>query len=129
MASTGKAALDDSVAAEIVEREMVQELRPALTSREFIRFASGGASTVASFPLWTDPGAATAPTDDLSEIASTALADTQVSATAAEVGFRVDVTDLVKPNSYMLNPDGTVSFDPDEMFKLPDFDNEEDEWR
>jgi hypothetical protein len=96
MASTGKAALDDSVAAEIVEREMVQELRPALTSREFIRFATGGPSTVASFPLWTDPGAGAAPADDLSEIASTALADTQVSATAAEVGFRVDVTDLVK---------------------------------
>lgn len=95
MASTGKAALDDSVFAEIVEAHMVQELRPAQTSRDFIRFATGGPSSVASFPLWTDPGAAAAPTDDLSEIASTALADTQVSATAAEVGFRVDVTDLI----------------------------------
>lgn len=96
MASTGKAALDDSVFAEIVEAQMVQELRPAMTSREFLRFANKGPSTVASFPLWTDPGAAAAPTDDLSEIASTALADTQVSATAAEVGFRVDVTDLIR---------------------------------
>lgn len=96
MATTGKAALDDSVFAEIVEREMVQELRPALTSREFIRFASGGPSTVASFPLWGDPGSAAQPTDDLSDIASTVLSDTQVSATAAEVGFRVDVTDLIK---------------------------------
>ena len=96
MASTGKAALDDSVFAEIVEREMVQELRPATTSREFLRFATGGPSTVASFPLWGDPGSAAAPVDDLSDIASTALSDTQVSATAAEVGQRVDVTDLIK---------------------------------
>lgn len=96
MASTGKAALDVSVFAAIVQSEMVRELRPAMTSREFIRFATKGASTVASFPLWTDPGAAAAPTDDLSEITSTALADTQVSVTAAEVGFRVDVTDLIR---------------------------------
>lgn len=96
MASTGKAALDVSVFAAIVQSEMVRELRPAMTSREFIRFATKGASTVAQFPLWTDPGAAAAPTDDLSEIASTALADTQVQATAAEVGFRVDVTDLIR---------------------------------
>ena len=96
MASTGKAALDVSVFAAIVQSEMVRELRPAMTSREFIRFATKGASTVAQFPLWTDPGAAASPTDDLSEISSTALADTQVQATAAEVGFRVDVTDLIR---------------------------------
>lgn len=96
MATTGKAALDDSVAAEVVEQEMVQELRPAMTSREFIRFAVGGNSSVASFSLWGDPGAAAAPTDDLSDIASTALSDTQQSATAAEVGFRVDISDLAK---------------------------------
>jgi len=96
LASTGKAALDDSVFAEIVESKMVQELRPALTSREFLRFATGGASSVASFPLWGDPGSAAAPADDLTEISSTALSDSQVSATAAEVGFRVDVTDLVR---------------------------------
>jgi hypothetical protein len=96
MASTGKAALDDSVAAEVVEAMMLQELRPAMTSREFILFAVGGNSAVASFPVWGDPGAAAAPTDDLSEIASTALSDTQNSATAAEVGFRVDVTDLLR---------------------------------
>lgn len=96
MASTGKAALDDSVFAEIVEAQMVQELRPAMTSRDFLRFATKGPSTVASFPLWTDPGAATAPSDDLTEVSSTALADSQQSATAAEVGFRVDVTDLIR---------------------------------
>lgn len=96
MASTGKAALDDSVFAEIVDSVMVRELRPAMTSREFIRFGAKGPSTVHSFPLWGDPGSAAAPTDDLSEITSTALSDTQQSATAAEVGFRVDITDLIR---------------------------------
>lgn len=96
MASTGKAALDDSVAAEIVESRMVRELRPAMTSRSFLRFAVPGNSSVASFPLWGDPGAAAAPADDITDIASTALSDTQQSATAAEVGFRVDVSDLLR---------------------------------
>jgi len=96
MAATGKAALDDSVFAELVESRMVRELRPALTSRQFVRFGAKGPSTVRSFPLWGDPGSAAAPTDDLSEISSTALSDTQVSATAAEVGLRVDVTDLIR---------------------------------
>jgi hypothetical protein len=96
MAATGKAALDDSVAAEVVQTQMIPELRPAMTSRAFLRFAVPGPSTVASFPLWGDPGSAASPTDDLSEIASTALSDTEQSATAAEVGFRVDVTDLIR---------------------------------
>jgi len=96
MASTGKAALDDSVFAELVEAQMVQELRPAMTSREFLRFATPGPSTVASFPLWGDPGAAAAPADDITEIASTAMSDTQQSATAAEVGFRIDISDLIR---------------------------------
>ena len=96
MPSTGKAALDDSVAAEVVEAEMVRELRPAMTSREFIRFAVGGNSSVASFALWGDPGAAAAPADDITNIDSTPLSDSQVSATAAEVGFRVDISDVAR---------------------------------
>jgi hypothetical protein len=96
MATTGKVALDDSVQAEVVETRMVQELRPANTSRVFLREAVGGNSTVVSFPLWGDPGAATVPTDDLTDITSTALSDTQQSITAAGIGFRVDISDLVK---------------------------------
>lgn len=111
MASTGKAALDDSVFAEIVESRMVPELRPALTSRGFVRFATGGPSTVASFPLWGDPGAATSPADDITDITSTALSDTQVSATAAETGFRVDVSDVLKathPSNIIAEATGMV---------------------
>lgn len=44
-------------------------------------------------------------------------------------GAMISTSDPVKPNSYMLNPDGTVSFNPDEMFTLPDLEHEEDEWR
>lgn len=112
MASTGKAALDDSVFAEIVEARMVQELRPAMTSREFIRFANKGPSSVASFPLWGDPGAASAPSDDITDITSTVLSDTQQSATAAEVGFRVDVSDLIRethPGDLYAEVSGMVS--------------------
>jgi hypothetical protein len=96
MASTGKAALDDSVAAEVVEAQMIPELRPAMTSREFVRFAVGGNTSVASFALWGDPGAASAPADDVTDISSTAMSDSQQSATAAEVGFRIDISDLAR---------------------------------
>lgn len=96
MAGTGISALGDSIFAELVQSRVVQELRPANTSREFVRFATKGPSNVASFPLYGDPGAATAPSDDITDISSTALSDTQVSATAAEVGIRVDVSDMVR---------------------------------
>ena len=96
MAATGKAALDDSVFAAIVESQVVQELRPAMTSREFLRFATGGSSTVATFPLWTDPGPATAPASDITDLSSTAMADTKQQATAAEIGFRIDISDVIR---------------------------------
>jgi hypothetical protein len=96
MASTGVAAVGDQIASEVVETRVVKELRPAMTSRVFLRQAVGGYSNVASFPLWGDPGAATAPADDLTEIASTALSDTSQDVTAAGIGFRVDITDLAK---------------------------------
>jgi hypothetical protein len=96
LAGTGISALGDSIFAELVQDRVVQELRPAMTSRSFVRFAAKGPSNVASFPLYGDPGAATAPSDDITDITSTAMSDTQVSATAAEVGLRIDVSDLVR---------------------------------
>ena len=96
MASTGATALADTIFAEIVESRVLEELRPANTTRDFLWFATKGPSQVASFGTWGDGGAAAAITDDLSEIASTALSDTQASATASGVGFRVDVTDFVR---------------------------------
>jgi hypothetical protein len=96
MASTGVTALADTIFAEIVQSRVLDELRPANTTRDFIWFATKGPSQVASFGPWGDAGAASAITDDLSEIASTAMSDTQASATAAGVGFRIDVTDFVR---------------------------------
>jgi len=96
MASTGISAVADQIAAEVVEARTIKELRPAMTSRMFLREAVGGYSNIVSFPAWGDPGAASAPTDDLSEITSTVLSDTQASVTAAGIGFRVDITDLAK---------------------------------
>ena len=96
MASTGAAALNDTIFAEIVESKVLPELRPANTSRDFLWFATKGPSQIASFGTWGDPGAAAAITDDLSEIGSTAMSDSQASATASGIGFRIDVTDFVR---------------------------------
>jgi len=86
--------MGDSILTETIEAQIIPEVRPAMTSREFLKFATDKRSLVANYPILGDPGAASSVTDDLSEITSTALSDTQVAVTAAEVGFRVDVTDL-----------------------------------
>lgn len=112
MATTQYSSLDSITWAEIVQAEVVRELRPANTSRDFIRFAQPGPSTVASFPLWGDPGAAAAITDELSDLSSTVLSDTSIEATAAEVGFRVDVSDVLRttyPGSAVAEVSGMVS--------------------
>lgn len=96
MAATGATALADTIFAEIVESRVLPELRPANTTRDFLWFAAKGPSQVASFGTWGDPGAAAALADDLTEISNTAMSDTQASATAAGVGFRIDVTDFVR---------------------------------
>lgn len=96
MATTGATALADTIFAELVEGRVQDEVRPAMTSRDFIWFAAKGPSQVASFGEWGDPGAASALTDDLSEISSTVMSDTQASATASGVGFRIDVSDFVR---------------------------------
>jgi hypothetical protein len=96
MATTGIVALADTIFAEIIESRVQDEVRPANTSRDFIWFAAKGPSQTASFGEWGDGGAATVPTDDLSEIASTALSDTQAGVTATGKGFRIDITDFVR---------------------------------
>lgn len=44
-------------------------------------------------------------------------------------GFIDQPTVEPEKKSYLINADNTVSFNPDEMFKLPDPDDEEDDWR
>lgn len=96
MASTGLVALGDSRFAALVQSEVIEELRPAETTKSFLKKAIGGNSTVANFPLIGDPGPATAPADDITDLTSTAMSDTAPSVTAAEVGLRIDVSDLVQ---------------------------------
>lgn len=52
----------------------------------------------------------------------------------ANVGTIITPDDEIKPNSYLIDPDGSVSFNPDEMFRLPTQDQIEegldnDDWR
>lgn len=96
MATTGATALADTIFAEIVQPRVLEELRPAMTTRDFLWFAVKGPSQVASFGTWGDVGSGAALTNDLSEISSTAMSDSQASATAAGVGFRIDVSDFVR---------------------------------
>lgn len=83
--------------AEVVGNDVLAELRAALTSREFLWFQPAGPSNVATFPMWNDDqAAAAAAVNDATEISSTVMNDDEATATAAEVGYRIDVTDLAK---------------------------------
>lgn len=101
MATTGLTALGDSQFTSIIQSDVILELRPANTEfKQFIRRAVGGASKVVSFTLYGDLGPSgapgTTPSDDLTDISSTAMSDTAVTCTAAEGGFRIDVGDFVR---------------------------------
>jgi len=83
--------------AEVVGRDVMQELRAALTSRDFIWFQPPGPSNVATFPMWNDDQAAAAAAfTDAAEITSTVMNDLEATATAAEVGYRIDISDLAR---------------------------------
>lgn len=44
-------------------------------------------------------------------------------------GIVINPTPDPEPTSYLVNPDQTVNFNPDEMFKFADRDEDDDEWR
>lgn len=100
MATTGRAAVADTSFAELVESQVLEELRPANTTRGFLRFAAKGPSRVASFPIWDDIGPADSLTngDDLTDLSTLtdAMTDSEQSATAAEQGQAIFVSDLAK---------------------------------
>ena len=90
--------MGDSAFAAILDSNVIQELRPAMTSRTFLRMHPGGASRVAQWTLYADLGPADSLVggDDLTSVTTDAITDTSTSATAAETGFRVDVSDLAR---------------------------------
>lgn len=96
--TTGVTALGDSAFAALVQSEIIKELRPAMTSRSLLRQAPKGPSRVAQWTLYADLGPADslAGGDDLTDVTTDAITDTSTAATAAETGFRIDVSDLAR---------------------------------
>jgi len=97
--TTGVSALGDSAFAALLQSEIIKELRPAMTTREVLRQAPKGPSRVAQWTLYADLGPADSLVgggDDLTDITTDAITDTSSTATAAETGFRVDVSDLAR---------------------------------
>ena len=104
MASTGIVALAESTFAAVIQSDVIRELRPANTSKGFLRKVDlGGISLVGTVLTYGDLGPSgvigTTPTDDLTDISATAMSDTGVNVTADEGGFRIDITDLVREST------------------------------
>jgi hypothetical protein len=78
----------------LLESEALREVRPALTSRGFIRFLKGGATNVAALNKYGDTGEAAVTTDGL-DFANTALSDTSATVTAVVKGQTVAATDFL----------------------------------
>jgi len=78
----------------LLESEALREVRPALTSRSFLRFLKGGATNVAALNKYGDTGEAAVTTDGL-DFANTALSDTSATVTATIQGQTVAATDFL----------------------------------
>ena len=78
----------------LLESEALREVRPALTSRSFLRFLKGGATNVAALNKYGDSGEAAVTTDGL-DFANTALTDTSATVTATIQGQTVAATDFL----------------------------------
>lgn len=73
---------------------VLDEIRPYNVSKPLFRFEGRRESLAFDFPIQDDPGAATAQTEGAT-IANTALATSKATATAALVGQKATVTDLL----------------------------------
>ena len=78
----------------LLESDALREVRPALTSRSFIRFLKGGSTNVAALNKWGDTGEAATTTDGL-DFANTAVSDTSATVTATIRGQTVAATDFL----------------------------------
>lgn len=107
MAFTGTAALGDSVPAEVLADRMVATAYAAVTADRMIPkdYIQGG--LVRSYPRLGKVTAAamTEGTDGT----TTTLSDTQVSATVAEIGIGIALTDLVRVGSGVLDIEGKAA--------------------
>lgn len=87
--------MDDTFVAATFEARILPELRPSMTSRNFIRWAPEGPSTAHSFSLLGDPGVSTAFTEGTDYTSVTDITTSKQTATASEVGLMTTVSDVL----------------------------------
>lgn len=99
-ASSGN--MDDIYFGALFEARILDELRPSMTSRDFVRWGPKGKSTIFSFSLMGDPGPSTgAFTEGTDYTTVTDLTTSKNSVTAAEVGLATTVSDILVEVSIM----------------------------
>lgn len=87
--------MNDTFYAEEFSAAILDELRPSMTSREFLRWGPKGNSTAFSFTKMDDPGAGEALTEGTDYSTVTDLTTAKATATAAEVGLATTVSDVL----------------------------------
>ena len=87
--------MNDTFYAEEFSAAILDELRPAMTSREFLRWGPKGKSTAFSFSIMGDPGAAEGLTEGTDYTTVTDLTTSKNTATASEVGLATTVSDVL----------------------------------
>ena len=91
--------MDDTFVAATFDANILPELRPSLTNRNFLGWAPAstgdGGSTAHSFSLLGDPGAGTALTQGTDYTTVTDITTSKQTATAAEVGLMTTVSDVL----------------------------------
>ena len=94
--------MDDTIYAAEFNAQILEELRPAMTSRSFMRWAPLGNSTAHSFSLQDDPGASSGSfTEGTDYTTVTDLTTSKQTATAAEVGLMTTVSDVLIKTSLL----------------------------
>ncbi len=94
--------LDDTIYAAEFGSNILEELRPAMTSRSFMRWGPLGNSTAYSFSLQDDPGPSSASFTEGTDYATvTDLTSSKQTATAAEKGLMTTVSDVLIKTSLL----------------------------
>src|SRR6266511_689194 len=104
--------MTDTVYAAIIAEDILEELRPHMVMRGFIRWGPAGSSKAYKFPLLTKPAlpAALAEGADLGlpGAGNTAIGTTSATVTAGQIAQKATVTKLLIRTS-ILDAMGTVS--------------------
>jgi hypothetical protein len=88
--------MNDTFYAAEFSAQILDELRPAMTSRSFLRWAPLGKSTAHTFTIQDDPGPSSSSFTEGTDYATvTDLTTTPQTATAAEVGLMTTVSDVL----------------------------------